>query len=89
MFRQLRGFKAEYHYLKLVVAADFDEWRVLVMGPGFTLQGQRQFGEARAKDHARVTAAAYIHDEKKEELAAIPDLEWTPLGPGEYMDYRP
>jgi hypothetical protein len=89
MFRQLRGFKAEYHYLKLIIAADFDEWRVLVMGPGFTLQGQRQFGEAKAKDHARLTARTYIHDEKKEELPPVEEVAWTPLAPGEYMDFRP
>ena len=36
MFRPLSGYKAQYHYLTLVVAGDFDEWRVLAMGPGFT-----------------------------------------------------
>ena len=89
MFRQLSGFKAQYHYLTLVIAGDFDEWRVLVMGPGFTLQGQRQFGEARAKAHARLAAASYIHDHKHEELPVIEEPAWTPLGPGEYMDFRP
>jgi hypothetical protein len=89
MFRQLRGFKAEYHYLKLVIAADFDEWRVLVMGPGFTLQGQRQFGEAKAKDHAILTAKTFIYEEKKENLPPVQEVAWTAMTPGEYMDFLP
>ena len=89
MFRPLSGFKAQYHYFTLVVSADFDEWRVLAMGPGFTVQGQRQFSEARAKEHARQAAAAYIREQKKEDLPVIEQPEWTPLAPGEWMDYRP
>ncbi|MGD0500877.1 MAG: hypothetical protein ABSC23_20885 [Bryobacteraceae bacterium] len=89
MFRPLSGFKTQYHYLALVVAADFDEWRVVARGPSFTLQGQRQFSEARAKAHARLMAASYIHDEKHEDLPVIEEPEWTPLVPGDWMDFRP
>ena len=89
MFRPLSGFKAQYHYFTLVVAADFDEWRVLAVGPGFTVVGQRQFSETRAKEHARQAAAAYIHDQKHEDLPDIDQPEWAPLVSGEWMDYRP
>jgi hypothetical protein len=87
MFRQLHGFKAQYHYLTLVVAADFDEWRVIVKGPECTVMGQRQFGEDKAKAEASRAAAAYIHEQKHEEL---PDVQpsWAPLEVGEYLDYR-
>ena len=89
MFRPLRGFKSKYHYFTLVVSADFDEWRVLAIAPGFTVQGQRQFSETKAKDHAKQVATAYIRDEKKEDLPALEEIEWTPLATGEWMDYRP
>ena len=52
MFRSLSGYKSNYHYLKLLVVSDFDEWKVLVEGPGVTIQGSRQFTPAKAQDHA-------------------------------------
>ncbi len=88
MFRPLHGFKAQYHYLTLVVAADFDEWRVLAFGPGLTINGKRQFKESDAKTQARLAAAAYIKDEKHEDLPEIEQPEWTPLTNGEYLDFR-
>lgn len=88
MFRPLNGFKAQYHYLTLIVAADFDEWRVLALGPGLTINGKRQFSESAAKTQARLAAATYIAEEKHEDLPAIEQPEWTPLVAGEYVDYR-
>ncbi len=88
MLRPLRGFKAKYQNFMLVVSADFDEWRVLAMGPGFTVQGQRQFSEAKAKDHALQAASNYLQS-KGEDVSAIAPPEWIALESGEWMDYRP
>lgn len=88
MFRRLSGFKAQYHYLTLYIASDFDEWRVLIAGPGFTIIGTRQFSEAKAKDHARAVADSYIREEKHEDLPAIPQPEWAPLGASEWLSWR-
>jgi hypothetical protein len=88
MFRPLRGFKAKYHNFNLVVSADFDEWRVLALGPNQMIVGQRQFSEARAKEHAKLSASSYI----KEQLGETPpdvEPEWVALGQGEFVDFRP
>ncbi|MEK7404461.1 MAG: hypothetical protein AAB225_05085 [Acidobacteriota bacterium] len=89
MFRTLSGFKAQYHYLTLLVAADFDEWRVIAAAPGVTVHGQRQFTEAKAKEHALALAKSYIHEQKREELPVLETLEWQPFQPGEFLNWRP
>jgi hypothetical protein len=88
MFRPLPGFKAQYHDLTLLVASDFDEWRVLIAGPGCTIIGARQFSEAKAKDHARAVAESYVRDERHEDAAAIPQPEWAPIEKGEWLSWR-
>ena len=50
MFRTVTGFKAQYHYLTLLVASDFDEWRIILHGPGVCIQGGRQFTEEKHED---------------------------------------
>ena len=87
MFRPLPGFKAVYYDLKLYVASDFDEWRVLIAGPDCTIHGSRQFSEAKAKDHARAMADSYVRERKHEE---VPDAqpEWAPLEKGEWLSWR-
>ena len=87
MFRALNGLKAPYHSLTLLVASDFDEYRVLIQGPGVLIQGTRQFSEAKAKEHARAIAADYLSTEKKENLPLL-EPEWTPLAPGEFLNWR-
>ncbi len=89
MFRAMPGFRANYHYLTLLVASDFDEWKVLVQGPNVTIIGARQFSEARAKDHARSIAESFIHQEKHEDLPDLPQVDWTPLAQGEWLNWRP
>jgi len=89
MFRSASGFKAKYHYLTLLVAADFDQWHVAVQGPGLSIHGGRQFSEAKAKEHARACAADYIHREKQQDLPVLEQLEWEPLTPGEWLSWRP
>jgi len=88
MFRSLNGIKAQYHYLSLLAVSEFDEWKVLVYGPGVTIHGTRQFGEAKAKQHAMEIAGKYLHEEKHEDLPALPELEWTPTGPSDWLTWR-
>lgn len=89
MFRSLSGFKAKYHYLDLMVAADFDEWRVMVRGPGVCIHGARQFGEAKAKEHARACAIDFLKTVTQEELPLLEQLDWQRLEPGEWYTWRP
>ncbi len=89
MFRCLPGFKAKYHYLNMVIAADFDEWKVIIEGDGVTINAGRQFTEAKAKEAARAGAASYIHAEKHESLPVIDTVQWQPLGTGEFLNWRP
>lgn len=86
MFRALNGLKAPYHSLTLLVASDFDEYRVLIQGPGVMISGSRQFSEAKAKEHARAIAADYLNSQK-EDLPLL-EPEWTPLAPGEFLNWR-
>jgi hypothetical protein len=88
MFRTATGFKAQYHYLTLLVASDFDEWRIILHGPGVCIQGGRQFTEAKAKEHARAVAMNYVHDEKHENLLVVENLDWQPFTPGEFLNWR-
>jgi hypothetical protein len=78
MFRSMSGFKAQYHYLTLVVISEFNDWRVLLHGPGGTIHGTHQFGEAKAKEHALAIARTYIHEYKHDELPVITETEWVP-----------
>lgn len=88
MFKQAPGYKAQYHYLTLLVASDFDEWSVFLDGPDVKIRGMRQFSEAKAKDHARALAESYVREEKKEDLPVLQSLEWTPLSLGEWLNWR-
>jgi len=85
MFRSMSGFKAQYHYLTLLVISEFNEWRVLIYGPATTIHGTHQFSEAKAKEHAMAVARAYIHDQKHEELPVLPEMTWVPTGPEDWL----
>ena len=89
MFRPVSGFKAQYHYLTLLVASDIAEWRIIVHGPGVVIQAGREFSEAKAKEQARSVAMNYIHEEKHEDLPVVENLDWQPFGPGEFLNWRP
>jgi len=88
MFRQASGFKARYQDLNLLVAADFDEWKVFLQGPGLCISGGRQFTEAKAKAHATACANDYLR-EFKPDAKPIEELDWQPLTPGEWLNWRP
>jgi hypothetical protein len=89
MFRAATGFKGQYRDFWLIVAADFDEWRVILQGPGVTIQGGRQFSEAKAKEQAVKVADSYVTEIRKEPPGADGDVDWKPLQPGEWMNWRP
>ena len=88
MFQSLSGFKAQYHYLTLLVVPEFNEWKILLHGPDATIHVPRQFNEAKAKENALAAARNYIHDEKHSDLPAIPEVEWAPTAPGEWLLWR-
>ena len=88
MYRSLSGVKAQYQNLTLVAVSEFDEWRVLVYGPGVTIHGSRQFGEAKAKDHAVTLAQSYFRELKKEEPPDASAVEWSPTAQDDWLMWR-
>ena len=82
MFRQATGYKAQCADLAVLIGADFDEWRIILQGPGILIHGGRQLSEAKAKECAR-----RILEEVRR--TPPPDLEWAPLTPGEWMNWHP
>ncbi|HYW45591.1 MAG TPA: hypothetical protein VE959_22195 [Bryobacteraceae bacterium] len=88
MFRASIGFTAQYQDLTLTVAPDFDEWRILLQGPGVVINGGRQFAEGKAKDYARNIADCYIREERHQEPAPVAELQWTPMEPRAWLNYR-
>ena len=89
MFRSMPGFKALYGDLSLLIASDFDEWKILVLGPGVAIHGGRQISEGKAKEHARAIAMDYIQQEMHASPPAESDLEWTPFTPKQWLNWRP
>ena len=88
MFRSISGVKAQYHYLTLLAVSEFDEWKVLLYGNGVTIHGSRQFGEAKAKEHAVNVARNFIHEEKKEDLPVLPEVEWSQTTSADWLTWR-
>ncbi len=88
MYRSLSGFKAQYHYLTLLVISDFNEWKVLGYAPGLTIHGTRQFTESKAKEHALAVAQTYIHEEKREDLPLLPAIDWIPASHDDWLVWR-
>ncbi len=88
MFRALTGFRADYHYLRLLVVSDFDEWKVLVVGPDVTIHGSRQFAQAKAKDHALIIARTFIHEQQHQELPEIPEVEWKDTQSSDWLKWQ-
>ena len=88
MFRPLNGFKAQYQDFTLMVAADFDEYRVLLKAPGTIVQGRRQYSETQAKEHARSMAASYMKEVSPEQ-ALPPAIDWVPFGATDWLAWNP
>ena len=89
MFRAAAGFKAQCRDLTVLVASDFDEWRILLRGPNVIVQGGRQFTEQKAKEAARLMTESFLKEHNGESGAAPGDFEWKPLDPGEWQNWRP
>ncbi len=88
MFRALSGFKAQCDDVVVFVAADFDEYRVLLHAPGTIVQGRRQFTEAKAKEHALALAASYMK-EKCGDKPCPESLEWAPFASTDWLSWNP
>ena len=88
MFRASAGYKAQYHYLTLMVVLDFDQWKILMQGPGLVIDGGRAYDCQEAESRASEIAQQYIHEEKCEPLPHLSRLEWTPLDPHACMTWR-
>jgi hypothetical protein len=77
MFRSFSGSKALYSGLTLVVVAEFNEWKVLVHGPGVAIIGARQFDSAKARAHAVEIAETYIRDLRGQDPPPVADIVWN------------
>jgi hypothetical protein len=89
MFRPSAGFKASYQDMTLIVAPDFDEWRVFVQGPQVVIHGGRQFTESKAKDCAQTIADSYLREERHEDVIAGREVQWAPMEPKAWLNWRP
>lgn len=89
MFRKATGLKGQYGSFTILLAADFDEWRILLHRPGLVINGGRQFNESKAKDQAITIADAYFAEYEPENQPPPGDAAWTPLGKGEWLNWRP
>jgi hypothetical protein len=85
MFVSMKGVKAQYHFLTLLVVSEFNEWRVLLRGADVSILGARQFSEAKAKEHAITLARNYVHEYKKEDLPVLDSIEWVPVGHDDWL----
>ena len=88
MYRSMSGFKAQYHYLTLLVVSELNEWRVMLYGPATTIQGTHSFSEAKAKADAILIARHYIHEHKHEELPVLEQVEWIPTSHDDWLIWK-
>jgi hypothetical protein len=87
MLRALSGFKANYGDLILLAVSEFDEWRVIVRSPDVVMQGQRQYKEGKAKEHAIALAQAYLREIRQQDLPAS-EPEWQPTGEQDWLVWK-
>ena len=88
MLRSLAGFKAQYDDLTMLVVSEFDEWRVVVHSPAVVLQGQRQYGEAKAKEHAVALVKRYFEEARQVNADELPPPVWQPTGPQDWLVWK-
>jgi hypothetical protein len=88
MFRHADGSKAQYHDLTLMIAHEFAEWHVIIRNATVMIRGGRQTSEATARDHARLVADNYIHEQNPEGVPKSEDLTWTPLEQDDWLTWR-
>jgi hypothetical protein len=85
MFRSFSGSRAQYGDLTLLVVAEFNEWKVLVHGPGVAILGIRQFDGAKARAHAVEIAEAYLRERRGQEPPPADDVVWTPTDHDDWL----
>lgn len=85
MFRSMSGYKAQYQDLTLLVISEFNEWRVMLHAPAATIQGTRQFSEAKAKEHALAVAQSYIRERRHEEISTTAEVAWSPTASDDWL----
>ncbi len=88
MFHSLSGFKACYQDLTLMVVSEFDEWRVIIHSREVVLQGQRQFKETKAKEHALLLVRSYLQELKQQPADDLDSVEWRPTAPGDWLVWK-
>jgi len=88
MFRPLTGFRTTYQGLTIVVASEFDEWRVILHSPEVVIQGQRQYSAAKAKEHALMLAKSYLEECGRLPESPPPEPEWQPTGPRDWLVWK-
>jgi hypothetical protein len=84
----MSGFKSQYNDLTILVISEFNEWRVLLHGPGTVVHGSRQFTEEKAKEHAIAVAREYAQHRKHEELPGDAQWQWTPTTDDDWLVWR-
>ena len=87
MFRSFSGAKSQLANLTLLVVSEFDQWSVLVYGPGVTIHGNRQFAEIKAKEHALTLARQYLRERKHTEEEP-PSTDWVPTSEEDWLAWR-
>ena len=85
MFRCMTGFKAQYQDLTLLAVSEFNEWKVLMYGPGVICHGTHQFSETKAKQHAIDLARHYVQERRHESLPEVADPEWSPTSYDDWL----
>jgi hypothetical protein len=88
MFRTMSGYKAQVNDLTILVISEFNEWRVLLHGPGTIVHGSRQFSEEKAKEHAIAITREYAHDRRHEDLPNAAEWQWTPTAEDDWLVWR-
>jgi hypothetical protein len=75
--------------MTIMVALDFDQWKILLQGPGVIIDGGRQADKTAAHEEARRIAERYICEEKHEALPTQPQVEWTPIDRHSCLNWQP
>ncbi len=88
MFRSFSGSKARYQDLTLLVVSEFNEWKVLVYGPGVTIHGTRQFAEPKAREHAAQIAKTYYQEVLHTPPPGNGEPEWVPTEENDWLVWR-
>jgi hypothetical protein len=88
MFQTAEAYQAQFKDLTLLVAVDFDEWRIIVRGSDVIVRGKRQFNGTEAREHAVRVAEDYLREVRGEATEVPSNLEWKRID-GAWLNWRP